>query len=80
MTDQQRNNLTTAMFSPSFPINPLPFANGILELVKEKGTDAIESDEAKKILWVLMAQSYGQLAKINLCDEWDRLYKTEEEQ
>jgi len=77
MTDQQRNNLTTAMFSSSFPINPIPFANGISEMVMDGGTDAIESDEVKRVLWVLMAQAYGQMATIDLSDEWDRLYQTE---
>ena len=76
MTDQQRKNLTTAMFNSSFPVNPIPFANGISEIVMNEGTDAIKSDEVKKILWVLMAQSYGQLAKIDLCDEWERLEGT----
>lgn len=78
MTDQQRNNLTTAMFSSSFPINPIPFANGLSEMVMNEGTDAIESNDAKRILWVLMAQAYGQLATIDLSDEWERLYQTEE--
>ncbi len=78
MTDQERNNLTTAMFSSSFPVNPLPFANGVFDLVKEQGTDAIKSDEAKRVLWVLMAQAYGQMATIDLSDEWDRLYQAEE--
>jgi hypothetical protein len=73
MTDQQRKNLTTAMFNSSFPVNPIPFANGISEMVMNEGTDAIKSDEVKKVLWVLMAQSYGQLATIDLCEEWDRL-------
>jgi hypothetical protein len=68
------------MFNSSFPVNPLPFANGVFELVKEKGTDAIKSDEVRKVLWVLMAQSYGQLAKIDLCDEWDRLYALNKEE
>ena len=78
MTDQQRNNLTTAMFSSSFPINPIPFANGLSEMVMNEGTDAIESNDAKRILWVLMAQAYGQLATIDLSNEWERLYQTEE--
>ena len=79
MTDQQRKNLTTAMFSPSFPINPIPFANGISEMVMNGGTDTIESDEVKKVLWVLMAQAYGQMATIDLSDEWSRLRETEED-
>jgi len=73
MTTQERHNLTTAMFNSSFPVNPIPFANGISEIVMNEGTDAIQSDEVKKVLWVLMAQAYGQMATIDLCDEWSRL-------
>jgi hypothetical protein len=76
MTTQERHNLTTAMFNSSFPVNPIPFANGISEMVMNEGTDAIKSDEVKKLLWVLMAQSYGQLSTIDLGDEWSRLYET----
>lgn len=65
--------LTAALESESFPCNPIPFANGLAELVREQGTDAIRSPDAKRILWILMAQSYGQLATIDLCDEWDKL-------
>jgi hypothetical protein len=65
--------LTKAMESSAFPCNPIPFANGLAELVRERGTDAIRSPDAQRILWILMAQSYGQLAKIDLCDEWDKL-------
>ena len=72
MTDP---TLTTAMFSPCFPCNPLPFAKGLGDLVRERGTDSIQSDEAKAILWVLIAQAYGQLATIDLYEEWRRLDK-----
>jgi len=44
-------------------------------LVKERGTNFIKSDEAKKILWVLLAQSYGELSMIDLSTEWKRLYE-----
>jgi hypothetical protein len=64
------------MFNSSFPCNPIPFAKGLAELVKQEGTDSIQSDNAKSILWVLMAQAYGQIATIDLCDEWRRLDKT----
>ena len=73
------SDLSTAMFSPSFPCNPIPFARGLADLVKQNGTDSIKSDEAKAILWVLMAQAYGQLATIDLCAEWSRLDKAREE-
>ena len=69
------SNLSQAMFSSSFPCNPIPFAQGLAELVKSEGTDSIKGDTAKSILWVLMAQAYGQLATVDLCDEWQRLDK-----
>lgn len=67
------SNLQTAMFSPSFPCNPIPFAQGIADFVKQHGTDSIQSDEAKRMLWVLIAQAYGQLARVDLMDEYTRL-------
>lgn len=65
----------TAFDSESFPCNPIPFANALADHVREFGTDSIKSDQAKAILWILMGQAYGQLAKIDMCDEWDRLSK-----
>ena len=62
-----------ALFEEALPVNPLPFLSRIIELIKEKGTDHIRSDEVKALLWVVMAQSHGQLATIDLCEEWDRL-------
>ena len=67
------SDVTTAMFNESFPINPIPFAIGLADLIRSEGTYAIKSDQAKRILWVLMAQSYGQLATISMMDEWSRL-------
>ena len=67
------DRLQTAMFNPAFPCNPIPFALGLAEHVISHGTDSIQSDEAKRILWVLMTQAYGQLASIDLSDEWSRL-------
>jgi len=75
MDNNRLKNLTTAMFNSSFPVNPVPFANGISELVMNGNTEDIKSDEARAMLWVLMAQSYGQMAKLDLCDEWGRLYQ-----
>lgn len=72
--------LTSAMFSPSLPCNPIPFAQGLADLVREEGTDVVQTDDAKRILWVLMAQAYPELAGlgvISLSDEWSRLANTD---
>ncbi len=71
-----KDRVYTAFSGGSFPCNPIPFANALAEHVREFGTDSIKSDDAKKILWILMTQAYGQLATIDLSDEWDRLEKT----
>ncbi len=71
-----KDRVYTAFADGSFPGNPIPFATALATHVREFGTDSIKSDDAKKILWILMTQAYGQLATINLSDEWDRLEKT----
>ena len=65
----------TAIDAESFPCNPIPFANSLADHVRVFGTDSIKTDDAKKILWILMGQAYGQMATIDLNDEWDRLTK-----
>ena len=69
------DRLYTALEAESFPCNPIPFAVGLADHVREHGTDSIKTDDAKRILFILMGQAYGQLAKIDLSDEWDRLTK-----
>lgn len=64
-----------AIDDESFPCNPIPFANALADHVREFHTDSIKTDDAKKILWILMGQAYGQMATIDLNDEWDRLTK-----
>lgn len=64
-----------AMFSPTFPCNPRPFARA-LDRLCDGDTGAIRSDEAKRILWILMAQAYGQLAKVDFYEEYARLERT----
>ncbi len=70
-----RSRLETAFKSPCFPCNPIPFANGLADHIRTNGTDSIKSDSCKAILWILMAQAYGQVANIDLMREFDRLDK-----
>ena len=74
-TNDNLTNLTNAMFAPSFPCNPLPFLNGLIDGIHENGTDYIMTDEAKKMLFVIIAQSYGQLFNIDSLSEYQRLSK-----
>lgn len=65
--------LIRAFKQVSFPGNPRPFLKALEQGIFDHGTDWIKSDEAKALLWVLMSQSYGQLAVIDLSNEWERL-------
>ena len=68
--------IDTALFSDALPCNPRPFARAIEEGCQDNGTDWIRTSSAKRILWVLLAQSYGQLATVDLCEEWSRLRRS----
>ena len=72
-TITENQKLSLAMFSESFPCNPLPFANGLINGVRENGTDWITSDQAKRIMFVLIAQSYGQGFNIESYQEYTNL-------
>jgi len=81
MNEAQRKEMLegkvyTAFDGESFPCNPIPFATALAAHVREFGTDSIKDDKAKAILWILMGQAYGQLATIDMSDEWDRLSKS----
>lgn len=65
--------LFTAFKAQSFPVNPLPFLNGLMEGCREYGFDWIKSDEAKSLIHIINSQSYGQLYNIDAVDEYGRL-------
>lgn len=73
----ERQKLMAAMFSASLPVNPIPFLQGLIDLLKEKGTDAIKSDEAKMMLWTINANAYTQLGSIDMYAEWQRLFEAQ---
>ena len=64
------DRIKDAMFAAALPCNPKPFA---LALAEHFDSASIKSDDAKQILWVLMAQAYGELADISLYEEYKRL-------
>jgi hypothetical protein len=66
--------LDRALFLNAMPCNPNPFLRGLVEGLTERGTRWLRTNEAKRILWIVMAQAYGQLAVIDLTKEWDRLH------
>jgi hypothetical protein len=67
--------LSEAMFASSMPSNPIPFANGLATGCKTNGTDWIRTDEAKRILFTLIQQAYGQAVLFDSFKEFQRLYE-----
>jgi hypothetical protein len=60
-----------AFRSPAMPSNPRPFAAALSDVLADG--HAITSPEARAVLWVLMCQSFGQMARIDLDAMWDTL-------
>lgn len=63
-----------AFASPSLPCNPRPFLTRMLELVSEHGNPVMQEDAFRACLWVVLAQTYGQLTTVDPHAEWVRLY------
>lgn len=62
-----------AFRSPAMPCNPRPFAAALSDLLANG--HPITGPEARAVLWILMVQSFGQLARIDLDAMWDTLNK-----
>lgn len=71
-----RKCLEKGMFADYSPCNPIPFLNGLVNGCKVEGTDYIQSDEAKRILFTVLQQAYGVAFKIDSFDEFKRLKLT----
>lgn len=74
-TNENLTQLSKAMFLNSLPSNPIPFLNGIIEGCKLNGTDYIQTDEAKRILFTILCQSCGSLFHLDSLTEYERLSK-----
>ena len=72
----KRKELEKGMFAEFSPCNPIPFLNGLLNGCKAEGTDYIQSDGAKRILFTIMQQAYGTAFRIDSFDEFKRLKAT----
>ena len=68
-------NEDTAFMSNAMPCNPLPFLNRMHQIVKENGTDATITPQFRANLLIVMQQTFGQLANIDLCELWNDLNK-----
>lgn len=72
----KRKELEKGMFADFSPCNPIPFLNGLIEGCKAEGTDYIQSDGAKRILFTIIQQAYDTAFRIDSFDEFKRLKVT----
>jgi hypothetical protein len=70
-----------AFRSDCFPCNSLPFLCRMVAILQENSTNnpgplsPSPKADYDACLWIVMGQAHGQMATINLNDEWDRLNK-----
>ncbi len=83
-------NIEEYVFEDSLPVNTLPMIERLKEILKTANTNSVLSlrekekdgykekelfDRFKACLWLINQQVYGQLNKIDLYKEWNRLEK-----
>ena len=65
----------------SLPCNSKAMLYRLIELLEENETNSLEScrndPRVKKVLWLMNSQVYGQLARIDMCNEYDVLTSEE---
>lgn len=61
------------------PCNSLAMINRLKELLAENGSNCLSDEKQradpriKAVLWLINSQVFGQLGKIDLCDQWAEL-------
>ena len=71
--------LSEAMFNASFPCNPIPFINGLNLGIKLNGMDWINTNQAKRILFIIISLSYNQFFNLDNLEEYIYLKNEYEE-
>ncbi len=72
------DRLKDSMNSEVLPTNPRPFALTLADGVRNHGTHWIRSDDAKCLLWVLLASAYGETETVDIEKEWCRLTESDD--
>jgi hypothetical protein len=70
------NHIEETIASQNLPVNTKSMLNRMSELMEEKSTNSlqgIQDRRIRKLLWLLNSQVFGQLAIINMEQEWKEL-------
>ena len=70
------------IFEESLPVNSMAVLNRITQLLQEHGTNSFKScrDDLRlrRAMWLLNAMFYGQMATVDLTNEWYYLHEVRE--
>ena len=69
--------LAEALTEEVFPCNPLPFLNALFHYVQRHHTESIKDPTARKLLLILIQQSWGQCATVNTLTEVEDILRKE---
>lgn len=77
----ERQYIEDTLHTESLPVNAKAMLNRLREIMDDGATNHLDCMaganriKARKVLWLLMTQVYGQLACLDLSDEWSFLNK-----
>ena len=75
-------HIEDTMCDESLPVNTIAMCNRLIEILSDNDTNNTESLRAKnsdgferfrKCVWLINSQLFGQLAIIDMTEEWSRL-------
>jgi hypothetical protein len=74
-------NIEDTVCSDTLPVNTIAMCKRLIEILKENECNNVPSikkreeefKKFKKCLWLINSQTYGQMAEINMMDEWSDL-------
>jgi len=75
--EEELEKLAQAMFSPMTSVNPIPFLKGLEKGVRKYGTDWINTDQSKMILFTILQQAFGTAFRLDSFDlyQWFEKYQ-----
>lgn len=81
--NEKVKNIEDTIFDSGMGINCVAAANRLIELLKENKTnclkDAKDDYRIKRLMWFLNQFVYGQVARIDMNAEWERLNEEHKE-
>lgn len=72
-------HIEDTIFDDGMAVNCIVAANRLIDLMNENQTNNLQSCKndvrIKRVMWFLNSFVYGQLSKIDMQEEWEKLYR-----